>query len=246
MDRLAAAGLQKTPAIDGTSPLQTVTPPAPAIRDTSLSHHDHGLHTPNTEPAYEARGFPSIRGSNSFAVRGSFYFTSIWHRLPEAVVTALKGADANYPISYEVSREPLILSVGPQGKSPISLSALNVSVVRDLSLACFATFNLLYPILDRDLYLRHTFPAAITNDFGNSVETCVVLAAMALGCWGKAALKEAGMQEQSDSDRPDLASQFSGSSDIPGLALFTEAKQRMASLLGDKSLQSAQCHLLLR
>ena len=161
-------------------------------------------------------------------------------------MSILKDGDIDYATSYERARTPRVFPAIQGPDLSDVLATTNMSVVRDLSLAYFATFNLSYPILDRDFFLRHTLPSAIMEGFGNGIESCVVLATMALGCWGKSALQEAGLDQQSGIQFPDPSLDRWSSQDTPGLVLFIESKRRMTALLGDKSLQSCQCHLLLR
>lgn len=120
-----------------------------------------------------------------------------------------------------------------------------MTVVRDLSLAYFATFNLAYPILDREYFLRHTLPSAMMKGFSEGIESCVVLATMALGCWSAAALKEAGIGLHHIARLSDQSLDQWSSDGCYGLLLYRETKRRMATMLADKSLQSCQCHLLL-
>lgn len=181
----------------------------------------------------------------SFSGRLTWSWPSLAARLPQEALTILQDGQGNYTVALETARQPLLppgnLSTGSQSTS---LPMLSVSAVRALSTAYFTTFNLGNPILDREFFLRSTLPTAISTDFGYNVESCVVLVTMALGAWGQQALEEAGF----DSGRPletlNQPSSHNSTAEIPGIVFFNESRQRMAFLLGNKSLQSCQCHLL--
>jgi hypothetical protein len=168
--------------------------------------------------------------------------------LPEAIMI-LKQYPIDYTMVSELARKPLLprdsrpSSTGQKGDSPPDLS---VSLVKELGNVYFDTFNLAHPVLDREFFLRQTLPIAITTGFEYNIESCVVLLAMALGCLGRRALVEAGLDSRQPHQVTSPLPEWISSPEIPGFGLFMEAKKRMAFLLGQKSLQSCQCHLLER
>ncbi|KAJ4132399.1 hypothetical protein NW754_015215 [Fusarium falciforme] len=208
-------------------------------------NHRPASGTPNDPEVALQADVPSrpVKEPIPFSARQTLSWPTLSDRLPPELTALLHDTGADYATSLEVARKPY--PPPPSSGPGLSAAAMSVSLVKDLGAAYFATFNLANPILDRDFFLRHTLPTAITNGFGYDVESCVVLAAMALGCWGRVAVAEAGLDQgpgQPASDDP--LDQFSAH-ETPGAVLFVELKRRMAFLSGDKSLQSCQCHLLM-
>ncbi|KAM6536034.1 hypothetical protein FALCPG4_005554 [Fusarium falciforme] len=208
-------------------------------------NHRPASGTPNDPEVALQADVPSrpVKEPIPFSARQTLSWPTLSDRLPPELTALLHDTGVDYATSLEVARKPY--PPPPSSGPGLSAAAMSVSLVKDLGAAYFATFNLANPILDRDFFLRHTLPTAITNGFGYDVESCVVLAAMALGCWGRVAVAEAGLDQgpgQPASDDP--LDQFSAH-ETPGAVLFVELKRRMAFLSGDKSLQSCQCHLLM-
>lgn len=134
----------------------------------------------------------------------------------------------NFSLRMEEQRPPLPAGSHPEG----FLTDLSISVVRELSDAFFATFNLMTPVLDRKVYFQHTLGTAINGGFGYGADSCIVLMVMALGCWGTQAV----------SARQSPLS--NGHSDENGLAFYNEARKRIGFLECDHSMEVCQVYLL--
>ncbi|EFW98986.1 c6 zinc finger domain containing protein [Grosmannia clavigera kw1407] len=138
------------------------------------------------------------------------------------------------------------------------LAQIHVSVVKDLGDKYFATFNLGNPILDRRLFSQHSLAVALQTEFGVNIESCVVLATMALGALGRKALVQTGLDTVTETAAaaaittsivppPDATRPFGeGGWDVweDGLVFFNEARKRIGLLGCDNSLQACQYYLL--
>ena len=187
----------------------------------------------------------SSRDTISFSGRLTWSWSTLVTRLPQEVRTILQTGQSNYTVIMESNRPPLLPRKNTStAQADYEPSKLSVSLVRELSTAYFTTFNLANPILDREFFMRHTLPTAISTGFEYNIESCVVLITMALGCWGQKALDEAGLNSHRSQEAMDPLKPRGPESGIPGMDLFNEARKRMAFLLGNKSMQSCQCHLL--
>ncbi|SCO87557.1 uncharacterized protein FRV6_11684 [Fusarium oxysporum] len=213
---------QPPPSIIPTSPLPPVWQQAP----NSTSQH-RTISSKEPPIAYGGRLTWSMQG--------------LTPRLPPEAIMILKQYPIDYTMVSELARKPLLprdsrpSSTDQKGDSPPDLS---VSLVKELGNVYFDTFNLAHPVLDREFFLRQTLPIAITTGFEYNIESCVVLLAMALGCWGQRALVEAGLDSRQPHQVTSPLPEWISSPEIPGFGLFMEAKKRMAFLLG-QSLQSS-------
>ncbi|KAI6782151.1 putative C6 finger domain protein [Emericellopsis cladophorae] len=148
----------------------------------------------------------------------------------------------DYATALEKERDPI-----PGLRTPTShidpLSTLSISTVRNLCEAYFCSFNLAYPVLDRDFFEARSLAKAVTGGFGYDMESCVVLVVMALGCWGIRALEEAGFHDGSVRMGTLSTAQYMQDG-IEGLVFFNEARRRIGLLSNDHGLQNCQFHLL--
>lgn len=174
--------------------------------------------------------------------------------LPDAIKAIVNEHGVDYSTALEMKRPRLPTGPRPGGRNETDLLGnLSVSMVKELCESYFSTFHLTYPMMDRTFFLRHTLPAAIKGEFGYDVESCVVLAVMALGCWSKRALGEfheyraQGHRKLSGSS--DTSYEYMGpgvEASIPGLAFFNESRKRIGWLINDNDMQSCQYYLLSR
>jgi hypothetical protein len=170
--------------------------------------------------------------------------------LPDAVQLIVSECGIDYSSSLELKRPRLPIIPRPGSKDEDSLGNLSISLVKELCHSYFATFHLNYPFVDRTFFFRHTLPTAINGEFGYDVESCVVLAVMALGCWSKIALREAsdfraqGRWSASPQDRFHEDRRSSTDGTTPGLVFFNESRKRIGWLLNDNCMQSCQYYLL--
>ncbi|KAJ5470968.1 hypothetical protein N7530_008325 [Penicillium desertorum] len=141
--------------------------------------------------------------------------------MPDSVQMILAQYGTNYAISLESKRAPLqqgCSSLALQ-KSTNFLAQLTVSTVKEL---------------------------AIDGNFGNDIESCVVLVVMALGSFGRKALAEAGFEHGSWSlGNMDLADSAEDSrTELSSIMFFNESRKRIGWLINDNGLQSCQYYLL--
>lgn len=150
-------------------------------------------------------------------------------------------------IHLESKRAPVDIGVPAAQESASSewLLSLNVSVIRSLATAYFETFNRIYPIVDSDHCFEKVFGGVIWEGFGYDTKSCLLLAVLALGCWGQRAIGESGLGANNAEHGYDpYMAQFL-EEDPPGLSFFNECRRRLGFLLGERSLQFCQlCHLL--
>ncbi|KAL2807922.1 hypothetical protein BJX63DRAFT_410809 [Aspergillus granulosus] len=171
--------------------------------------------------------------------------------LPDAVQLIVSECGTDYSSLLELKRPRLPIVPRPESKENDSLGNLSVSLVKELCDSYFATFHLCYPFVDRTFFLRHTLPTAINGEFGYDIESCVVLAVMALGCWSKLALREVGefraqgrLYPPSPEDSFQEDRRSSTDVTIPGLIFFNESRKRIGWLINDNCMQSCQYYLL--
>jgi hypothetical protein len=122
------------------------------------------------------------------------------------------------------------------------LATLKLGTVRELSDAYFCTFNRIYPIVDRDFYFAYTLNLATQDGFDTTIESCVVLVVMTLGCLGKQAQEDGGFVDPKTSQ--DLEIHRLMGEKIPGMSLISESFKRIGFCMCDGSLQSCQYYLL--
>jgi hypothetical protein len=173
--------------------------------------------------------------------------------LPDAIKAIVNEHGVDYSTALEMRRPRLPMGLRPGSRSETDLLGnLSVSMVKELCESYFSTFHLTYPMMDRTFFLRHTLSAAIKGEFGYDIESCVVLAVMALGCWSKRALGEfheyrtQGHRKLSGSDMDYEYMGPGAEAGIPGLAFFNESRKRIGWLINDNDMQSCQYYLLSR
>lgn len=174
--------------------------------------------------------------------------------LPAAARDAYHDDGRNYATILE-SRRPILspIASGVDDQRGFDFATqLSLSVTKelsDLSDAYFSTFNLANPIVDRNFYYQHILSVAINGSFGCDLESCVVMAVVALGCLGRKALREGGFPSSSS---PGLTHRDSAASPLgedpedvqPGHRFVNEARKRIGFWISDNSMQSCQYYLL--
>jgi hypothetical protein len=183
-----------------------------------------------------------------FSAHQVISWSGVVKMMPDSVQMILAQCGTNYAISLESKRAPLqqgCSSLALQ-KSTNFLAQLTVSTVKELCDSYFTTFHLTNPILDRTFYQRHTLSRAIDGNFGNDIESCVVLVVMALGSFGRKALAEAGFEHGSWSlGNMELADSAEDSrTELSSIMFFNESRKRIGWLINDNGLQSCQYYLL--
>lgn len=178
------------------------------------------------------------------------FWPAVQKLLPVAASQVYSAHGERFPVVVETQRPPLELDDNRQcdqcGHNNW-LAQLNINTVKELCDAYFASFNLFTPILDCNFFFQHTLGDAIHGDFGYSIESCLVLTVMALGCSSRESLTKNGFvgwtRRRQNSQTNPLDSQ---NGTIPGLGFINETRRRIGFLLCDNSIQSCQLYLLMR
>ncbi|KAL3474587.1 hypothetical protein BJX99DRAFT_231274 [Aspergillus californicus] len=235
-------------------PVEVITPRVPAHVSKHVS-----LGTPQTlTPAGEAEVFefderPNAVNANglvsiSFSQHGVVLWPGAREILPARLLDAHEKLGKNYVIDAEMNRPPLPMYIYPFPPQVGDewLEALPLAMIKGLSTAFFATFNSFTPILDKSFYFAFTLGAAIESGFGYTMESCLALNILALGCLAVHAHHEGdyplpGMRG-SHFEPPEWMGVVQ--EDPPGLRFFNEARRRMGFLMCDNDIQSCQFYLL--
>ncbi|PYH97498.1 C6 finger domain protein [Aspergillus ellipticus CBS 707.79] len=215
-------------------------PTPEAMRLDDLDHDEHN-HPPN--PA-DSKGLVSI----SFSQHGVISWQGVQEIIPRRLLEAHENLGKTYVIDLEMKRAqlPMYICPFPAQAGDNWLEALPLAMVKGLSDVFFTTFNPFTPIIDKNFYYAFTLGAAIESNFGYTIETCVVLNIMALGCIAIHAYQEGNYPlPGSRSDRfepPEWMGVIY--EEPPGLRFFNEARQRIGFLMCDNDVQSCQFYLL--
>jgi hypothetical protein len=230
---------------------------SPAVRDenqpatvsTSLSFtpaagdgYDFDFEENNATP--DASGRTSI----SFSQHGVILWPGARQILPDELLNSYKVLGKNYVIELESTRPPLPMFTDP---FPLHageqwLEVLPITMIKGLADAFFSVFNPFTPIMDKSFFFSFTLGSAIESSFGYTVESCIVLNVLALGCLAVLAYQE-GNYPLSDSrgnhfEPPDWMNVVY--EEQPGLRFFNEARRRIGFLMCDNDIQSCQFYML--
>ncbi|KAL2219854.1 putative C6 finger domain protein [Thermoascus aurantiacus ATCC 26904] len=184
----------------------------------------------------------------SFSQHGVVLWPGARAILPERLLAAHERLGKSYVIDIEMSRPPLPMYIHPfppqAGES--WLETLPFTMIKGLSDAFFATFNPFTPIMDKCFYYSFTLGSVMENGFGYTIETCLVLNVMALGCLAIQAHQEGNYPlpgtRSLQFEPPEWMSVIE--EEPPGLRFFNEARKRIGFLMCDNDLQSCQFYLL--
>ncbi|GKU07893.1 unnamed protein product [Fusarium langsethiae] len=182
---------------------------------------------------------PDPNPAISFSAHQVLFWPAIQAALPESVKLMCQMNGATYSTRLEVARPKLPHSSSVDMSSEW-LSKLSIATLKELSDVYFTTFNLATPILDQKTYFQRTLGVAIDGNFGICIESCIVLAVMALGLMGQKALREARFASTPVST-PYPSEQ---EDEMPGLDFFNEARKRFGFLMCEQDLQACQFYLL--
>ncbi|KAL5334486.1 hypothetical protein BJX70DRAFT_378197 [Aspergillus crustosus] len=210
--------------------------------------------TPSGEPeifefderpnAVNANGLVSI----SFSQHGVVLWPGARDVLPQRLLDAHEAQGKNYVIDAEMNRPslPMYICPFPAEAGDEWLEMLPLGMIKGLSSAFFATFSPFTPIMDKNFYFSFTLGAAIESGFGFTMESCLVLNIMALGCLAVHAHHEGDYAlpgtRGNHFEPPDWMAVVQEAS--PGLRFFNEARRRMGFLMCDNDIQSCQYYLL--
>jgi hypothetical protein len=191
-----------------------------------------------------ANGLVSI----SFSQHGVVLWPGARKILPQRFLEAHEKLGKNYVIDTEMNRPPLPMYIYPFPPQAGDdwLETLPLAMIKGLSTAFFATINPFTPIMDKNFYFAFTLGAAIESGFGYTMESCLVLIIIALGCLAVHAHHEGDYplpgSRGSHFEPPDWLGVVQ--EEPPGLRFFNEARRRIGFLMCDNDIQSCQFYLL--
>ncbi|KAJ5256565.1 transcriptional regulator family: Fungal Specific TF [Penicillium angulare] len=196
------------------------------------------------EPAADQAGQTSI----SFSQHGVIVWPGAQRMLPRRLLASHESLGKNYVVELESTRRPLPIFTTPYPVHAGDQWLQNVpfAMVRGLSDAFFSVFNPFTPIMDKNFFFSFTIGAALETGFGYTMESCIVLNIMALGCLALLAHQEGNYPlpgtQSHRFEAPEWMSVIL--EEQPGLRFFNEARRRIGFLLCDNDIQSCQFYLL--
>ncbi|KAB8073543.1 hypothetical protein BDV29DRAFT_135827 [Aspergillus leporis] len=186
--------------------------------------------------------------SISFSQHGVILWPGAREILPKRLLDAHERLGKNYVIDLEAKRPqlPFYSCPFPPQAGDDWLEALPLAMIKGLSDAFFATFNPFTPIMDKNYYFAFTIWAAIESGFGYTIESCLVLTVLALGCHAVQAHQEGNYPlpgtRSTRFEPPDWMAVIH--EEPLGLRFFNEARRRIGFLMCDNDLQSCQFYML--
>lgn len=184
----------------------------------------------------------------SFSQHGVVIWPGIISSLPERFLIAYDGVGRNYVLDVELERPPLPMWVHPFSLSHTEnwLDDLPFALVKGLCEAFFSLFHPFTPFMDKHFFFTLTLGTVIKHGFASTIETCLVLNVMALGCLAVRAYEEADHPLPGTfGDRFERPTWFDVATEEPsGLCFFNEARKRMGFLMEKNTLSSCQYYLL--
>ncbi|OAP63893.1 hypothetical protein AYL99_03120 [Fonsecaea erecta] len=206
----------------------------PALSAESLSPQQF----PNTHRLARTAGDSKL----SFSARQALYWLGL---LPEYSSTSFPTRAEGLGVclaDVEFDGPALPENVQTEEFPPDWLESLSLSTVKALSNAFFSTFNRIFPVLDRDYYFLHSLSTVVSEGFNDDIESCLVLAVMALGCLGAKAFEEGGYHNEDVVPATGIV-QTLMNQDVPGKGLFNESRRRIGLCSGAKDIQVSQYYL---
>jgi hypothetical protein len=184
----------------------------------------------------------------SFSQHGVVVWPGIISCLPERFLFAYEQLGRYYVLDVEMERPPLPMWVNPFSLHPAEnwLDDLPFALVKGLCEAFFSLFHPFTPFMDKHFFFSFTLGTVIKHGFASTIETCLILNVMALGCLAVRAYEEADFPlPGSFSDRFERPAWFDVAvEEPPGLCFFNEARRRMGFLMEKNDLSSCQYYLL--
>lgn len=196
------------------------------------------------QPTPDASGRISI----SFSQHGVILWPGARRILPEQLLSAYEHLGKNYVIELESTRPalPMFTTPFPLHSGEHWLEVLPLAMIKGLADAFFAVFNPFTPIMDKTFFFTFTLGAAIESGFGYTMESCLVLNVLALGCLGVLAYQEGNYPlpgtQSHRFEPPEWMNVVY--EEQPGLRFFNEARRRIGFLMCNNDIQSCQFFLL--
>ncbi|EED18183.1 C6 finger domain protein, putative [Talaromyces stipitatus ATCC 10500] len=209
----------------------------------------------NTSPAamgqIEVEAQASVDGKEviSFSQHGVVVWPGIISSLPERFLVVYDQLGKNYVLDVELERSALPMWVNTPLGLPSTgswLEGLPMALVKGLCEAFFSLFHPFTPFMDKHFFFSLTLGAVINHGFSTTIETCLVLNVMALGCLAVRAYEEADFPLPGTlGDRFERPAWYEVvMEDPPGLSFFNKARKRMGFLMEKNNLSSCQYYLL--
>lgn len=132
-------------------------------------------------------------------------------------------------------------SIGNSGKMGFGTASLNWDTIHRQSKAYFDTFNLLYPIIDRQSFQTQVLPVVTTHGFDESINSTLALLVLSLG---EVAIGSIGEGTSVISQGRPSGLKGGSPGRPPGLLLFNEARKRMGFNLTECSIENVQIFAL--
>lgn len=209
----------------------------------------------NTSPAatglleVETQGPSDGREVISFSQHGVVVWPGMIDHLPERFWQVYDQIGRNYVLDVEMERPPLPMWVSSPFGLPNTgnwLEELPFALVKGLCEAFFSLFHPFTPFMDKHFFFSLTLGTVIKHGFSTTIETCLVLNVMALGCLAVRAYEEADFPLPGTiGDHFEQPAWFEAVlEDPPGLSFFNEARKRMGFLMEKNNLSSCQYYLL--
>ena len=143
------------------------------------------------------------------------------------------------PWDTDMRTFPMPSSTGEMRAGFIGLTPENV---RRMSDAYFGTFNILFPILDRQIFVDSVLGPVLRNGFADcDPQGCLVLLVLALG---QVAIDGVYGSPISVVEGTPSGLRGGTAQRPPGLSLFNEARRRMGFIMHQCTLENVQIHLL--
>ncbi|KAF2156931.1 hypothetical protein K461DRAFT_219778 [Myriangium duriaei CBS 260.36] len=122
------------------------------------------------------------------------------------------------------------------------LAGLTTDAIRHLADAYFDTFNVMHPILDRELFYSEVIAPVIRGGVANAdVTTCLALTVLALG---QVAIEGVTGTPLTSSTSGKSGIRGGTTAEPPGLPLFNEARRKFINVMNSCSLENVQIYLL--
>ncbi|KAF2762860.1 putative C6 finger domain protein [Pseudovirgaria hyperparasitica] len=187
----------------------------------------------------------------SFSQHATIQWDSIRSGLSKRLQQETQHLGSDFVIEQESQRPPLSSTISCLSSDGHVYWARDLPevIVRALSDLYFLTFNRISPILDREFYDHYTLVDVIHGGFPETVESCVVLNVLALGCLALQAYEEGNFSVPADIEicrsgrHQDLWSEIT-QENPQGLRFFNEGRKLSAFLQTETSLQACQNLLL--
>lgn len=158
-----------------------------------------------------------------------------------AFVVRVQKTMANLPQDEGLPSQPFVgmqtQATRAVGVARVTFPDLTPQIMVDLANSYFDTFNLLYPFMDRQVFMSDILSRVQTEGFDGDTESVLALLIFALGDLASNAIHGPPIE----SHRGRASGVRGGSADRPpGLALFNEARKRIGFVLTSCDLENVQ------